>query len=203
MVGNDIIDINETRRSSNWERPRFMQKIFTKKEQSIISVSNDPFTTVWHLWSMKESAYKVFIQAGGNRFFNPTKIECSLDSSKNGQVKIDTITLRTNTSINANFIFSTATINNSDIDTCIFQLTENNSKQQSNFIHQQVLNNFAKNNSLNFAELLIQKTKTGVPTLHYKNKLLDKSISITHHGKYAAYSILKFKNYWKQQNNPK
>jgi phosphopantetheinyl transferase (holo-ACP synthase) len=190
MVGNDIIDINETRRSSNWERPGFMQKIFSKKEQSIISVSNDPFTTVWHLWSMKESAYKVFIQAGGNRFFNPTKIECSLDSSKNGQVKIDTITLRTNTSINANFIFSTATINNADIDTCIFQLTENNSNQQSNFIHQQVLNNFAKNNSLNCAELLIQKTKTGVPTLHYKNKLLDKSISITHHGKYAAYSIL-------------
>ena len=194
MVGNDIIDINETRRSSNWERPRFMQKIFTIKEQSIISISNDPFTTVWHLWSMKESAYKVFIQAGGNRFFNPTKIECSLDSSKNGQVKIDTITLRTNTSINSNFIFSTATINNSDIDTCIFQLTENNSKQQSNFIHQQVLNNFAKKNSLNCAELLIQKTKTGVPTLHYKNKLLDKSISITHHGKYAAYSILKSKN---------
>ena len=193
MVGNDIIDINETRRSSNWERPRFMQKIFTIKEQSIISISNDPFTTVWHLWSMKESAYKVFVQAGGNRFFNPTKIECSLDSSKNGQVKIDTITLRTNTSINSNFIFSTATINNADIDTCIFQLTENNSKQQSNFIHQQVLNNFAKKNSLNCAELLIQKTKTGVPNLHYKNKLLDKSISITHHGKYAAYSILKSK----------
>jgi phosphopantetheinyl transferase (holo-ACP synthase) len=191
VVGNDIIDINETRRSSNWERPRFMQKIFTLKEQSIISISNDPFTTVWHLWSMKESAYKVFIQAGGNRFFNPTKIECRLDSSKNGQVKIDAITLRTNTSINSNFIFSTATINNPDIDTCIFQLTENNSKQQSNFIHQQVLKNFAKNNSLNCAELLIQKTKTGVPTLYYKNKLLDKSFSITHHGKYAAYSILK------------
>ena len=191
MVGNDIIDINETRRSSNWERPRFMQKIFTIKEQSIISISNDPFTTVWHLWSMKESAYKVFVQAGGNRFFNPTKIECSLDSSKNGHVKIDTITLRTNTSINSNYIFSTAVINNSDIDTCIFQLTENNSKQQSNFIHQQVLNSFAKNNSLNCAELLIQKTKTGVPTLHYKNKLLNKSISISHHGKYAAYSILK------------
>ena len=191
MVGNDIIDINETRRSSNWERPRFIQKIFTLKEQSIISASTDPFTTVWHLWSMKESAYKVFIQAGGNRFFNPTKIECSLDSSKNGQVKIDTTTLRTSTSINSNYIFSTATINNSDIDTCIFQLTENNSKQQSNFIHQLVLNDFAKKNSLNFAELLLQKTKKGVPTLHYKNKPLNKSISITHHGKYAAYSILK------------
>jgi hypothetical protein len=139
---------------------------------------------------MKESAYKVFIQAGGKPFFNPTKFECRLDASKNGQVKIDTITLRTSTIISANYIFSTATINNSDIATCIFQLTENNSKQQSNFMHQQLLNDFAKNNSLNCAALLIQKTKTGVPTLHYKNKPLNRSISITHHGKYGAYSIL-------------
>ena len=53
MVGNDIIDLNEARRSSNWERPGFVQKIFTAKEQSIIRDSIDPFTTVWHLWSMK------------------------------------------------------------------------------------------------------------------------------------------------------
>jgi phosphopantetheine--protein transferase-like protein len=190
VVGNDIIDINETRRSSNWERSRFMQKVFTIKEQSIISASNDPFTTVWHLWSMKESAYKVFIQAGGNRFFNPTKIECRLDSSKNGQVQIDTTTLRTLTSINSNYIFSTATTHNSDIDTYIFQITGMNSKQQSNFIHQQLLNDFAKNNSLNCVELLIQKTKKGVPIIYYKNKPLKKSVSITHHGKYVAYSIL-------------
>ncbi|MFT4754258.1 MAG: phosphopantetheinyl transferase (holo-ACP synthase) [Salibacteraceae bacterium] len=191
MLGNDIIDIKETKRSSNWERPRFMDKIFTKKEQSIISASVDPFTTVWHLWSMKESAYKVFIQAGGNRFFNPTKIECSLADAKNGQVEIDTIILKTSTLINSNYIFSTATIDTADIDTCIFQLTENNSRQQSNYMHQQVLNDFAKNNCLNREELVIQKTKTGVPILYYKNKPLGTSISITHHGKHGAYSILK------------
>ena len=191
MVGNDIIDINETRRASNWERPRFMQKIFTLKEQSIIAASSDSFTTVWHLWSMKESAYKAFIQAGGNRFFNPTKIECSLDSSENGQAEIGTTILKTNTSIHSHYIFSTATVENSDIDTRVFQLTEDSIQQQSQFMHQQVLNDFAKNNSFNPADLLLHKTETGVPTLHYKNKALRTSLSITHHGKYGAYSILK------------
>lgn len=194
MVGNDIIDINETRRSTNWERPGFIQKIFTTKEQSIISASAEPFTTVWQLWSMKESAYKVFIQAGGKRFFNPTKIECSIDSSKNGCVRIDQMTLKTSTIINSNYIFSTAIINNSDIDSCIFQLEENNSKQQSNFMQQRILNDFAKNNSLNCDELRILKTITGVPTLYYKNKAQNTSFSITHHGKYGAYSILKTKS---------
>lgn len=190
MVGNDIIDIHEARSSSNWERPGFMQKIFTIKEQSIITTSTDPFKTVWRLWSMKESAYKVFIQAGGARFFNPTKIECSLNSLESGQVKIATKTLKTATSINANYIFSTATFDNSNIDTCIFKLPENNIKKQSHFMHEQLLSNFAEKYSLNLAELLLEKSATGVPTLHYRKKLLNTSISITHHGKYGAYSIL-------------
>jgi phosphopantetheine--protein transferase-like protein len=191
MVGNDIVDIKETRRSSNWERPRFMEKIFTKKEQSMIMCSIDPFTTVWHLWSMKESAYKVFIQAGGLRFFNPTKIECSLDASRNGRVKIDKTTLKTSTLIHSNYIYSTATLNNAAIDSYIFELTDHSNKQQSTNMQQHVLNDFAKKNALNCGVLEIQKTKTGVPKIYYKNKALDRSFSITHHGKYGAYSIVK------------
>lgn len=190
MVGNDIIDINETRRSSNWERPGFIQKIFTTQEQSIIRASDDSFTSVWQLWSMKESAYKVFIQAGGKRFFNPTKIECSIDSSKTGRVRIDTMAFKTNTLINSDYIFSSATLNNADIDSCIFQLEENSAKQQSNFMQQQVLNFFAEKNSLNCAELQILKTISGVPNLYYKNKAQNISFSITHHGKYGAFSIM-------------
>jgi len=68
MVGNDIIDLGETRRSTNWERPGFVQKIFTPKEQGFINASADPFSIVWRLWSMKESAYKVFLQTGVDRF---------------------------------------------------------------------------------------------------------------------------------------
>jgi phosphopantetheinyl transferase (holo-ACP synthase) len=167
-----------------------MKKIFTPKEQSIITASADPFTSVWRLWSMKESAYKVFIQAGGKRFFNPTKIECSVKDSKHGQVIIDTLNLKTSTIINASYIFSTAAINNSDIETCIFQLTEKNSDEQSSFMHQHLLNDFAKKNNLNNAELEIQKNLSGVPLFRYKNKTLNTSISLSHHGGYGAYSIL-------------
>jgi phosphopantetheinyl transferase (holo-ACP synthase) len=191
MIGNDIIDINETRNSTNWERPGLRHKIFTTKEQHAINASADPFTIVWHFWSMKESAYKLFIQAGGKQFFNPKKFECQLDSSKNGQVKIVNTIVNTSTSINSNYIFTTATINNCDLDTRIFKFTKNNSKHQSNFMYQQILKDFAKNNSLHFTDLNLQKTKTGVPKLHYQNKLLNTSLSISHHGEYGAYSIIK------------
>ncbi len=190
MVGNDIIDIAETRRSTNWERPGFIQKIFTPKEQGFINTSADPFTTVWQLWSMKESAYKVFIQTGPDRFFNPSRIECKVDSLQSGRVRIDETSIKTNTRINSNYIFTTAVLDSSDIKTRVFQITESNSKFQSIYMHRQVIRAFAKSNSLNSAELKIQKTTTGVPSLFYKNKPFNSSLSITHHGNYGAYSIL-------------
>ena len=196
MVGNDIIDIQETKRVSNspnsgWERPGFLEKIFSNQEQAMINVSIDPFTTVWQLWSMKESAYKVFIQTGGARFFNPSKIECRLDSINTGQVKIGDLILKTNTIINGDYIFSTAILENSNLETAIFQLPGNDIQQQSNFTHQQLLTDFAKSNSLNYSDLRIHKSETKVPILHYKNKPLNASISMTHHGNFGAYSILK------------
>jgi phosphopantetheinyl transferase (holo-ACP synthase) len=191
VVGNDIIDIKETKRSTNWKRRGFIQKIFSIKEQNLIRASADPFTTVWRLWSMKESAYKVYIQAGGERFFGPTRIECSFNSSENGRVKIDSISLETKTTINSNYIFSSAARGTLEIDTCILQLSGGNSKEQSDFMQQQVLNDFAKNNSMPLADLLLQKTKAGVPLIFYKDKALSISLSITHHGEYGAYSMVK------------
>lgn len=195
MVGNDIIDIQETKRlsqspKSGWQRPGFLEKIFSADEQALIEFSDDPFTTVWQLWSMKESAYKVFIQAGGTRFYNPSKIECQLHSPNSGRVKIDDLILKTNTIINSDYIFSTAVIENSDLVTSIFELSSSDRKQQGNFTHQQLLTDFSKNNSLNYLDLSIQKSAKGVPTLSYQNKKINASISMTHHGKFGAYSIM-------------
>ena len=191
MVGNDIIDICETKRSTNWERSGFLQKIFTQKEQEFIQDSANPFRAIWQLWSMKESAYKVFIQTGADPFFKPSRIECDVESIESGSVKIGHTSLKTNTTRNSNYIFTTAVIDDSEIENRVFQIVESGSKFQSVFMHEQVLSDFAKHNSLNRVELKIQKTGTGVPKLFYKNKPLKCSLSITHHGKYGAYSILK------------
>lgn len=43
MVGNDIVDINEAKSASNWQRPRFLEKLFTTKEQFTIRNAETPF----------------------------------------------------------------------------------------------------------------------------------------------------------------
>ena len=39
-------------------------------------------------------------------------------------------------------------------------------------------------------EIIKTKTKTGVPNFYFKDKLLTKSCSISHHGNYGAFSLL-------------
>lgn len=191
MVGNDIIDIKETKETTNWKRPGSIQKIFSPDEQEMISNASDPFSIIWHLWSMKESAYKVFIQTGGKRFFNPSKIECSLDSLCNGYVRINQATYCTSTSINRDYISTVATLDNTAATTSIFQLPDKNAKLQSSFMHQQVLNDFATMQDLNIQDLKIKKRDSGAPIIIHHKKPLNIALSISHHGNYGAYSILK------------
>lgn len=73
MIGNDIVDLKQAAKDSNWKRPRFLDKIFTPREQQLIWSAKDQDQMVWLLWSMKEAAYKVNVQQFGTRFFNPKR----------------------------------------------------------------------------------------------------------------------------------
>jgi phosphopantetheinyl transferase (holo-ACP synthase) len=62
VIGNDIVDLALARKESNWKRPGYLNKIFTTKEQLLISSAENPNTMVWNLWSRKEAAYKIIIE---------------------------------------------------------------------------------------------------------------------------------------------
>ena len=82
MIGNDIIDLELAKTESNWKRKGFLGKIFTKSEQEIIWLAENPEQMVWILWSCKESAYKIYNRETLDRCFIPLQLECDLDFSK-------------------------------------------------------------------------------------------------------------------------
>ncbi|WP_293890267.1 4'-phosphopantetheinyl transferase superfamily protein [Flavobacterium sp.] len=84
MIGNDIIDLAFARKESNWQRKGFLDKIFTTREQLLISNSQNPETTVWNLWSRKEAAYKIYNRQTQIRAFIPLQLECFDLELKNG-----------------------------------------------------------------------------------------------------------------------
>ena len=77
MIGNDIVDLALAKKESNWKRNRFLDKIFTTKEQVLIVDAENPEIMVWNLWSRKEAAYKIYNRETGIRGYFPLQLECS------------------------------------------------------------------------------------------------------------------------------
>ncbi|WP_367209014.1 4'-phosphopantetheinyl transferase superfamily protein [Sphingobacterium sp. R2] len=78
MIGNDVIDLVQSRKDSNWKRKGFVSKLFTEQEQLLIVNSVDTEIIVWLLWSMKEAAYKIWNRETGIRKFMPKRLLCSV-----------------------------------------------------------------------------------------------------------------------------
>ncbi|TCC86697.1 4-phosphopantetheinyl transferase family protein [Pedobacter hiemivivus] len=77
MIGNDIVDLSQAAKESNWKRTGYLEKLFTMAERFLIHVAKDPEVMVWLLWTMKESAYKAHAKETKIRTFAPTLLCCT------------------------------------------------------------------------------------------------------------------------------
>jgi len=192
MIGNDIIDLKFASSSPNWKRDRFIDKVFSAKEQKIISDSLNPFQTIWMLWSMKESAYKIYFRQHSKKFFAPAKVKCNLLTSNGGIVEIFHETFKTNTTIDKDFIYTIAFNDFSEniISNC-FKLENATYSNQHYTSYQNLLYAIAELENVTPTSLVIKKDEFGRPILYRNNHAQNISLSITHHGYYGGYAFLK------------
>ena len=158
MIGNDVIDLALARKESNWKRNRFLDKIFTEKEQLLISNAQNPEETVWNLWSRKEAAYKIYNRQTQIRGYIPLQLECFDLEEKPGIIYGKVICYDnvyfTKTIITFECIETIAVLNSSDFVTIEY---------------------------LNSNEKMIKFN--GIPNYYDKNQLLQ-PISKSHHGRF-------------------
>lgn len=159
MIGNDVIDILQSRKESNWRRKGFIEKIFTPQEQLLISKAANPEIMVWMLWSMKEAAYKVYHRETKIRAYNPKKLECHIESQNKSAFKGKVICCD-------NTYFTKTILSNDSIHTIAVSVLENLKMVVE-----------IKNKS-------IVKDQNGIPylSLSLQNKIQD--VSKSHHGRF-------------------
>ncbi len=166
MIGNDIVDLALARKESNWKRRGFLDKLFTLKEQIMISKSSNPETTVWNLWSRKEAAYKIYNRKTQIRAFIPLQLECfdieKKDSFLYGKVICYDTIYFTKTEITSEYIETNAVLNPSD---------------------------FIKIKIINSSETIIKTN--GIPDYFDSENKLGKPISKSHHGRFERMVTIK------------
>ena len=182
MIGNDIIDLSLAKIQSNWQRRGFLEKQFSVNEQQLILRSTNSFILVWRFWSMKEAAYKIFTQQNEIRFFAPKNFDCLLISEKEGMVFYKDQIFYTSSTVTQNYIFTLA---------CYEKLTKAYSKfVMPEFIDRMIKIKLEDITTFSATEIEQKKSKNGAPFYYYKDILLTRSCSISHHGNYGVFSLL-------------
>jgi len=182
LIGNDIIDLSLAKIESNWQRRGFLEKQFSSTEQQLILGATNSFILVWRFWSMKEAAYKVFIQQNEMRFFAPKNFACLLISEKEGMVFYEDKIFYTSSIVTQNYIFTLASY-------------EKLIKAYSKFVIPEFIDSMIKiklEDVTTFPATAIEqkKSKNGAPFYYYEDILLTRSCSISHHGNYGVFSLL-------------
>lgn len=191
MTGNDIVDMKLAAAESNWKRKGFIEKIFTLQEQLYITDALAPNEMVWKLWSMKESAYKIYTRQYGGRFFAPQKFSCTLPSATTGLVTFNNIIYQTKTFATKKYIYSIArpmAVNNTGLINSTFYLPQMLHSTQQQFIYKKIIDRYNSITGNVKKNIILTKCKTGIPFL-YCNNNLQVPVSITHHGRFAAFTI--------------
>jgi len=192
MIGNDIVDLEIANIQSDWQRKGFLHKIFTNQEQIMIERAKNPFQLVWLFWSMKESAYKCHAKKMQKRFFAPIKLQCELISESEGLVLINDERYFTNSRITRDYIFTEASnVRNTMVEQDFFNLNGKVYATSSFAVRHKLKKAISKSLKVSIDALSIKKNVLGIPKLYQNEKQLQVSFSMSHHGNYGAYSILK------------
>ncbi|HMU11349.1 MAG TPA: 4'-phosphopantetheinyl transferase superfamily protein [Ferruginibacter sp.] len=192
MTGNDIVDMAAAAAESKWRRKGFLEKIFTLPEQQYIREASSPEEMVWRLWSMKESAYKIYTRQHGGRFFAPLKIHCTVISGTTGRVKINHTTYYTTTCTGKKYIYSIAKQHKPGeagfVNDC-FRIAGTNLGKQQQFIYKRMISVYSLFFGKEKEQITIIKDQNGIPFLYCSQNQQRIPVSITHHGNYAAFTI--------------
>lgn len=193
MIGNDIVDLRQASRESNWRRKGYVDKLFTHHEQQLIHHATNPDRMVWLLWSMKESAYKLAVRQTKDRVFAPVKLECSLTESAEETAEGYVLYgegYQTRSLITSRYIATVAfAINTSPAYSQVITPFDTTDYQNhSDLLRQKIKHHSAALLQTSEQKIHIDKDRLGVPVLT-TGASTTIPISISHHGYYGAYVI--------------
>jgi len=188
MIGNDIIDIAYTYKSTNWKRDGWLEKVCTPDEIELVYSSYDPFLTVWRMWTMKESAYKVSIKEGLSHSLNPASFETKFIDSFSGKVLYGSTSLQTLTNIIETAYISTVAAR--QINKIQYEVIDIGREPRKD-VRKALITHISQTHSICENAISIFSHEKRIPTILVNNTTLDISISMSHHGQYGAFAIQK------------
>lgn len=192
FVGNDIIDIETAFLLEKEQDEKWINKVFTIREQQYIYNTHSPKLTLWKLWSCKESAYKVIVKRQNKRFLNPKRIEIfSCDVTDCHFAAYEDMRLLTSSNCTKQYIHTVCTANAHDLDKVVgevFRYPELSQSSGSKEIRGKMVRKISL--SIGAFDFSFHKDKFGIPSIQASSLEVNIDISFSHDEPHFAYVYL-------------
>ena len=170
IIGNDIIEWQNAKKQLHKLKPRCLEKLFNTSEINYINNHEFPILAFWHLWSVKESAYKAWQRLENAKpIFNPYAFCCQDIQSHSVRVVNGDFSCRVETVFNSAYIYSQCQSKSLN-----FKILKSNIE----FLN---LKNQWKKQGWH-----IQKNSYNIPSLFHNKHNIQKPISISHDNGFTA-----------------
>ncbi|MDH5716046.1 MAG: 4'-phosphopantetheinyl transferase superfamily protein [Spirochaetia bacterium] len=194
-LGNDIIDFSDDDSNLKTYHTKFIKRVLSNEEiknhfykcinKNEINIKKKDEKIFWLIWSLKEAAYKVMKQKNKVIFFSPREFIVNKNLNK---VTYKKNILYCHTIINKNYIYSLCSnyelkesYENKIIINSIIKIKQN--EKASFEIRKKMMQNLNIHYK-NMDNLIKIQFDKNIPFYEFEGKKF--SLSITHHGRYAA-----------------
>jgi len=186
MVGNDVVDLGDREARTGPAHSRFDTRVFSAGERRAIAAAQDPNRTRWSLWAAKEAAYKVAAKHDPDTVFSPVRFTVKLQDAQRGEVTHPDGSVGVTIHATGDAVHAVA--RDSDQAPVITGLAApGHTLHASTAVRQLALNEIAARIGVSKADLRIGK-RGRVPTLELRNSERRLDLSLSHHGRYVAFT---------------
>ncbi|NBC57240.1 MAG: 4'-phosphopantetheinyl transferase superfamily protein [Bacteroidetes bacterium] len=175
-MGNDIINWQSARCQTQKLRQRCLVKLFNSAELDYIHNHDSSILAFWHMWSIKETAYKAWQRlVKASPIFNPLAFHCQMISDSECVVSIENLNFKVNSTLNSEFIYSSIISKENTISKV--------------FDSKVLFEDFT--NQLDYYGWCFKKDNNGIPSLYSERRSTVLPISISHDQNWFAVQITK------------
>lgn len=183
MLGNDVVDLGDPEAQPGSRHPRFDQRVFAPQELWVLAAEPEPEPLRWSLWAAKEAAYKLARKLEPRTIFAPRRFEVSLAADGAGHVAWGGRSLPLALARGPDWVHAVVSSPGAGA-ICARQLGVPEAISPGAAVREHALRHLT---DLLGNPLGIGKADR-VPFLHRNGRRLPADLSLSHHGRYAAWA---------------
>lgn len=186
MLGNDVIDLGDPETATR--HPGFDARVFGAREQRAIQDAADPHAMRQMLWAAKESAYKAARRRDRAVVFSPVRFQVHLDASGSGWVSHPSGEARVQLSRAGDCIHAVA-CQGGDPARSTAGIAETRAGDPGSVARSLALDRISEALEVPREDLEIRRHDR-IPELAVCGLPVDVSLTLSHHGRFAAFAAL-------------